>query len=143
MNINNIIDQLKSIYPKLYITYDQNNHFMLDQENDMGCVEYKRTLVGCSEKKAEKYATQMRWRMSENIKESSAIYYIGVDDDGSLYKLTENDIMESIKQFVDITNKISTSIVNIHIIGVNNGAVVKIRVKNKKLKDNYMVVFDL
>jgi len=141
-NCPDLSNKLKEIYPKLYINHIRNDNLQFTEENDNGFVEYKRTLVGCSGRKAEKYATQMRWRMSENTKSLSAIYYLGVDDNGSIYKLTENDLIESIRIFIEIAEKIATSIVSMQIIDIGTNTIIKICVKNKRLKDNYVVEFD-
>jgi len=139
---SSLFTTLKETYPKLYINQIRNDNLKLSQEDDSGFVEYKRTLVGCSGRKAEKYATQMRWRMSENTKNLSAVYYLGVDDDGTIYKLTETDFIESVQKFIEIMDKISASVVQMQVIDVKDDIVIKICIRNKRLKDNYIVEFD-
>ena len=68
---------------------------MLPPENDEGNIEYKRHL--CSEElksfdinyniRFQQLVTQMKYRLGEG--NGMAIYYIGVDDDGGIYKLSK------------------------------------------------------
>lgn len=68
---------------------------MFPPENDEGNTEYKRHL--CSEElksfdknyniRFQQLVTQMKYRLEEG--NGMAIYYIGVEDDGSLFKLTK------------------------------------------------------
>lgn len=135
-----LIDQIKTIYPKIYVT-ETNNPLVLQPENDQGFIEYKRSLVECDEKKIEKYATQMRWRISENIKQY-AIYYIGVDDDGTIIGLNQEETMICIHKFVQISKSIEASIIGLQIIYVHDKIVIRFGVKIKKIENNYLVDFD-
>ena len=139
-----IVSEIKKKYPKFYVIQilNDNNNIKFSPENDDGDIEYKRTLVACSIKKEESYATQMRWRILNN-KNHCATYYIGVDDDGTIIGLNTTDVIECICRFVPIAKKINASISRVEIINLNGiRYIIKICVKNKKIKDNYIVDFD-
>ena len=143
MDINStIINQIKSLYPKLYVTQIVENNLIFDAEKDNGSIEYKRTLVACDDKKAQQYATQMRWRITENIRHQCATYFIGIDDDGDIIGLSNEDIIECITCFVTIANLISASITGIQLIHINELTIIKIGVKIKKIQDDYYIEFD-
>lgn len=145
MDTNDIMDIIKKInnlFPKIYILQLQDDNLKLCAEKDNGYVEYKRKLAGCPEFKAKKYATQMRWRMTQNTKNLQATYYIGVDDDGEIIGIEHNDIIDSITTFISISNSIGASITGIKIIHILNKIILWFGVKHKKLKDNYIVDFN-
>lgn len=119
----------------LFITYAINNDLILTHEKENGYIEYKRTLIGCNNIKIEKYATQMRWRISENIKNHYAIYFIGIDDNGKVIGL--DNIDENIEIFIKIAKLIKASISYIKKIEINEKIILKIMVKIKKVLDNY------
>ena len=133
--VNNLENILNLIYSKLYIKSSVNNDFTLDAEDDNGYIEYKRNMNNCSMDRISKYATQMLWRISENTKKPYAIYYIGVDDDGSIVGISLSDAIITVDNFVRVCENIQASITGIEIISVNNKNVIKIGVKMKKHKD--------
>ena len=137
----NIIVQIKNLFPKLFVTEIVNDNMTFDPESDNGHIEYKRTIADCGDKKAEKYATQMRWRISENVRNQCATYYIGIDDDGTIVGLSNEEIIECVTQFVLISRTISASIIGVQIIHINEFSIIKIGVKIKKIQDNYLVEF--
>lgn len=75
---------------------------MLPQENEEGNIEYKRHF--CSDElkilnndnnvRFQQLVTQMKYRLNEG--NGLAIYYIGVEDNGSLYKLSKEQSRDSI-----------------------------------------------
>lgn len=136
-----LIEQIKNNFPKLYVTECTNDTIVFEPESDDGHVEYKRTLVDCTETKAKKYATQMRWRICENVKNQCATYFIGIDDDGTIVGLSYQEIIDCISRFVAIADSIDASIVGIQIIHVKELLIIKIRVKIKKIDNNYLVEF--
>lgn len=136
-----LLEELRKRYPKFYLTETRDDKLKFRPENDTGSIEYKRTLENCSDIKAKKYATQMRWRILQNRKKQCATYYIGVDDDGTITGLTDSDAMESISKFVSISKTIGASIIAVCIIYVGDSMVIKIGVKIKKIVDNYLVEF--
>lgn len=62
-------------------------------EDHYGNIEYKRSLVDKSDNRIACIATQMRMRLHEGHGE--AIYVIGVDDDGSIVGVNDDEFTES------------------------------------------------
>ena len=79
--------------------------------------------------------------ISENLKNQCATYFIGVDDNGSIVGLTNEEIIGCVEKFVSIADTIGASIIGIQIIHVNNRSIIKLGVKIKKINDNYLVEF--
>lgn len=136
-----LINHIRGINNKLFITQLIDDKFKLPPENDNGYIEYKRTLADCDQIKCEKYATQMQWRIMQNTKNNIAIYYIGVDDDGTLNGMTNEEIIGSINNILRIINIIEASVQSINIIYSNNTRILRINVKKKKLNDCYQIDF--
>ncbi len=141
MDIEDLTDRIKTTHPKLYVTEVTDNNMRFKPEDDLGYVEYKRTLVDCGTIKSQKYATQMRWRISENVKNQFAIYYIGVDDDGTIVGLNNNEAMVCVNRFVSIANSINASICGVRIIHVDSQLILRINVKIKKNINNCLFEF--
>jgi len=70
---------------------------ILKPEIEEGNVEYKRFLINIDDTRLEQLATQMNWRLEEG--DNEAIYYLGVNDNGSIYKLSPIEKMETFKNF--------------------------------------------
>lgn len=138
---SNLIDIIKNKFPKLFVTEIIDNRREFLPEAETGFIEYKRTLTDCSRERAIKYASQMHWRITENIRNQYAIYFIGVDDDGSIVGLSESDILTCIEKIVEISQSINASIVKIQIIHINSKLVLSIGVKIKKMRANFLVDF--
>ena len=142
MNTNSTIaNHIKSLFPKLFVTEIVDNNLTFNAEKDNGFIEYKRTLVACDDKKAQQYATQMRWRITENIRHQCATYFIGIDDDGGIIGLSDNEIIECITCFVTIANLINASITAVQLIHIYELTIIKIGVKIKKIQDDYYIEF--
>jgi len=138
---SDLVQKINKLYPKLYVTEIVDNNLKFEPEQDDGHVEYKRTLVDCTPRKAEKYATQMRWRITENTKNQIATYFIGIDDDGTIVGLSDTDIMSCIDRFVSIASSINASIIGVQIIHINDLSIIKVGVKIKKICDNFLLEF--
>ena len=95
---------------------------MLPQENEEGNIEYKRHL--CSDElkildndnnvRFQQLVTQMKYRLNEG--NGMANYYIGVEDNGSLYKLSKEQRRDSIlmikRMVLYLEGKIESLILN-------------------------------
>lgn len=68
---------------------------MLPPEVEEGNKEYKRYLINLSDIRFQQLLTQMKWRINEG--NGKAYYYIGVEDDGSIYNLNNKQAGESLK----------------------------------------------
>lgn len=139
---NTLINRIKCKFPKFYIIEIIDDNVKFEPENDVGFIEYKRTLVGCDSSRMTKYATQMKWRLTENFKHNYAIYFIGVDDDGTISNLCDADLLESFMTFVSITKMVDVSIAKINIIRCHLGTIIKIKIKNKNktVQNNYLII---
>lgn len=132
------IETLKIDFPHLFITFQIDNNLTFENESDIGFIEYKRTLVDCCDIKLQKYATQMRWRITQNSKQI-ATYFIGLDDDGTIIGLTIDDIRASVHNLIKIADIIGASIINIHMLEIDEKSILKVKVKiKKKLINEYL-----
>lgn len=134
------ISKIWELSPKLFIKQTFDNNLAFKQENDIGSIEYKRTLSHCSLEKIQQYASQMKWRISENNK-NIAIYYIGLDNNGEIRGLSDNEVIDSIINFKKISDIIKASIKYIHIVTTKDKVILKICVKLKKIIQNYSFEF--
>lgn len=119
----------------------------LPPENDEdGNIEYKKLFEADPESnRTNKLVTQAIWRMNEGyrlygIKE--AIYYIGINNDGSYGGLSLNDLLNSIKLFTNIVTKAEAKIVTTQFFCVNGSNYAKIYIQSipkKKIYDELMI----
>lgn len=142
--MDNIFNKLSELLPDVFITEIDGNNIIFQQENDIGCIEYKRTLTNTNDFKLEKYATQMQYRIFQNVNKHFAIYYIGIDDDGSIVGISENDIIKNLELFNKIVNIIGAEIISVFIIKmiVLNDIRLIIRIKIKKNDDLELYLID-
>lgn len=134
---SNIASIIKNNYPKLFVKETIQNDFKLPPEKYDGHIEYKRTLVNCDHIKIEQYATQMKWRIFQR-KKLRATYFIGVDDDGSIYGLDNDELFESFKCFIEIANRINASIIGVNVIQIDTKIIIKTGVMKKKMENEYI-----
>ena len=113
--------------------------FKLPKEIEEGNIEYKRDLLNVDEERKKHLASQMKWRVSEGNGE--AIYYIGINDNGSFYGLNYNEINISIKILKEITNIINVKINNINKNKINNKYYAIINIKNISNKKYFNIGF--
>jgi GTPase len=72
----------------------------LEPEIEEGNIEYKRYLSELSNERLEQYVSQMIWRVREGLGE--AIYYLGVEDNGTFYNWTQNEKKQTLDRFKNI-----------------------------------------
>lgn len=94
-------------------------------ENNEGHCEYKRYLINLSDYRMEKLITQMNWRLVEG--NNQAIYYLGVNDNGSLYNWSKKEQRETMKNFKLLVKRCNATITEF--IKINS----YFRIKIKKL----------
>ena len=135
-----IINQIKKQFPKFFVTEVTNDDLTFSPEKDNGFIEYKRKLDICTKDREEKYATQMVWRINQNIK-SYAVYFIGLDDDGTIIGISPCDIIDCIQKFASVAQSVNASIIDIQIINVKQSIIIKISPKIKKARSNFLVDF--
>lgn len=103
---------------------DNNNFFniynddKLEKEKDDGNIEYKRELINLDNDKINKRMTQMKYRVYEGLGE--ALYFIGVEDNGTLLGLNKEEYKESIINLELIANKINCIVIKIYEILKND-----------------------
>jgi GTPase len=76
-------------------------------ENPKGNIEYKSCLKCVKSQKIEKLVTQMKWRLSQGYElydQHIAFYVIGVHDNGTIAKL-DNTILEQSVDILTIVGK--------------------------------------
>ena len=83
----------------------------LEPEVEEGNIEYKRKLYDLTNYRLEQLTSQMKWRINEGNGE--ALYYIGVNDDGTIYGLDNKEYADTMKNLSKISKKININIVKI------------------------------
>jgi len=101
----------------------------LEPEIEEGNIEYKRFLNN-DENRLEEYMSQLKWRLGEGNGE--AIYYLGIQNDGTFYYWSENEKLQSINMIKKLVNKANLRIAKLEKINY-------IEEKTKK-KNNYFKV---
>lgn len=91
----------------------------MEPERENGNVEYKWKLVNKTESRVEQLATQMRYRCDEGS--SECIYNIGVEDDGTMTGITEQEYEETIGYLTTAATKNNYSITLLTTTSVENG----------------------
>jgi GTPase len=105
---------------------------MLFAEDDDGNIEYKRYLkLNQSDERFEELKTQMIWRVKEGNGE--AIYYLGVKDDGSFYKLTHQEKIDTIKTIKKLVKTAKLKIVKIQKIYVDDDYYLRVLIREKTI----------
>lgn len=88
---------------------------MLPNEDDNGNIEYKRALLNVNNARLNELASQMKYRLNEDDSKI-AIYYLGVDDDGTPYELTSEEKEETLKTFNKLLEMNNAEIINFDIL---------------------------
>tara|TARA_B110000208_G_C11793694_1_gene438656 strand:- start:224 stop:1705 length:1482 start_codon:yes stop_codon:yes gene_type:complete len=83
----------------------------LPPEVEHGNIEYKRQLLNINNDRKIHLASQMKWRLSEG--NGKTIYYLGINDDGSIYGLSKKELYLSIKTIVEIVKSLDFKIIKI------------------------------
>ncbi|MBN3324104.1 GTPB2 protein, partial [Atractosteus spatula] len=89
-------------------TKPSNNPPYLPPEAEEGNIEYKLKLVSPTQYRFEHLVTQMKWRLQEGRGE--AVYQIGVEDNGLLVGLSEEDMRASLKTLRRMAEKVGADI---------------------------------
>ena len=82
----------------------------LQPEVEYGNKEYKLKICNKQNDRIEQLTTQLKWRLNEGNGE--ALYYIGVNDDGSIVGLSSNEFQETIMNIKKMCEKINSKIVS-------------------------------
>ncbi len=100
---------------------------ILKPEVEEGNVEYKRVLINIDNTRLEQLATQMNWRLAEGSNE--AIYYLGVNDNGSVYNMTQDEKYETLNNFKLLVGKTNAEIISFNEIESNGVKYFKIQIR--------------
>ncbi|XP_071833412.1 GTP-binding protein 2-like [Apostichopus japonicus] len=83
----------------------------LPPEDEKGNVEYKLKLVKPTQSRFEHLVTQMKWRIREG--KGEAIYEIGVEDNGMLVGLADEDLTESLTTLERMAKRLGATTVEV------------------------------
>ena len=83
----------------------------LDPEVEEGNIEYKRSLTDLTNKRLEEYVSQMIWRVKEG--DGEAIYFLGVEDDGTFYDWCNSEKKQTLENFKLIVKQAKMKIVKV------------------------------
>ena len=113
---------------------------ILPPEIEEGNIEYKRYLIYCNNKRIEELTSQMNWRLTEG--NGYCYYYIGVNDDGSIYnKLTKERFNISLNVLKTMAKNCNAKICNIERKKHNNCDWYKIKfIKNENNYSEYRIL---
>jgi len=92
----------------------------LPPEIEEGNIEYKLKLIDPSPTRFEHLVTQMKWRLQEGSGE--AIYEIGVEDNGYLSGLTDQDMQNSLRTLHMMAERLGASVTTIRERTIDNGS---------------------
>ena len=102
----------------------------LEPEVEYGNKEYKLKIINKENDRIEQLASQLKWRLNEGNGE--ALYYIGVNDDGSVVGLSGNELKETIMNIKKMCEKINSKIISTE--KINKYYVLKIRFIENEIK---------
>ena len=110
----------------------------LEPEVEWGNKEYKRYFKDMNKRKLYSLTAQMNWRLDEG--DGVCYYYIGVNDDGSIHNITEEEFEKTIsiinKMVIECNAKVSDikSIDNYYIVTIKKNWVIQ------KLKEHRILL---
>ena len=87
---------------------DYDSTKSLRPEVERGNIEYKLKLIDPSPARLERLVTQMKWRLQEGLGE--AIYQIGVEDNGFIYGISEDDMNKSLETLTIMSTRLGASL---------------------------------
>lgn len=102
----------------------------LQPEVEYGNKEYKLKIINKENDRIEQLATQLKWRLNEGNGE--ALYYIGVNDDGSVVGLNSDELKETIMNIKKMCEKINSKIISTQ--KINKYYILKIRFIENEIK---------
>jgi GTPase len=91
-------------------------NIFLEPEIEEGNIEYKRILKN-DKNRIEEYTSQLKWRVKEG--QGEAIYYLGIEDDGSFYNWNDKEKNQTIQVIKKMVNNANLRIAKIEKIYYN------------------------
>ena len=122
---NDFLEEIELLFPTIDFYLYQGILVSLLKEKDDGNIEYKRHLRDLSPQRMNNLATQMSWRIGESENTNKAIYFIGVNDDGTIYGLDQLEIIDNIRNLLSIANIINAEINSIYVIDCSKSYILK------------------
>jgi len=89
-------------------SHSEGDFTSLPPEPQQGNVEYKLKLVNPTNQRLEHLVTQMKWRLREG--QGEAIYEIGVEDNGLMTGLSEDDMDSSLDTLREMARRLGATI---------------------------------
>ena len=89
-------------------SHSEGDFNSLPPEPQQGNVEYKLKLVNPTSQRLEHLVTQMKWRLREG--QGEAIYEIGVEDNGLMTGLNDDDMISSIETLREMARRLEATI---------------------------------
>jgi len=108
----------------------------LPPEPQMGNIEYKLKLVNPSATRLEHLVTQMKWRLREGNGE--AIYEMGVEDNGIMTGLSEDDMDSSLDTLQEMARRLGATVQVLRQRNIESRTVAEILVR--KVPDDQQVI---
>jgi len=106
----------------------------MDPEIEDGNIEYKRYLNNIDKNRLEEYTTQMTWRVGEG--KGEAIYYLGIEDDGTFYNWTDNEKKQTLNTLKLLVSKANLKIAKLekinYTIDDKNNYYMKVVIREKQ-----------
>ena len=111
----------------------------LPPELNNGNIEYKYKLTDeYDERKYQKLATQMNYRINEGV--GKAIYIIGVSDKGVPRGIKNNDMIITLNKILKIIKIIDVKIKKVNIYIGTEGKILTIRLNKNLMKNNLSIL---
>jgi len=119
--------------------YINTNIEKLPKEIENGNIEYKRKIHDISEHRLFQLTTQLKWRLTEGFDCNgyySAIYIIGIEDNGDISGMTKNDNNKTINNIKKMVKSLDSIIKNIYNVNHKKGYISEIHIVKNKNKIN-------
>jgi hypothetical protein len=110
----------------------------MEKENDLGFIEYKRFIKYRDIKRLKSLTSQMRFRLREG--NGNTIYNIGVNDDGSISNISDEDYIETIKNIELMCIENLASIIYSKKVILNNTYYYEIKISDVITDNEYRVL---
>jgi len=110
---------------------------MLKPEEEEGNIEYKR-LISNNINRLEALASQMKWRLTEGNGE--CYYYIGIEDNGSISKLSRISLLKSLRNLRKVVDIINSEIIKVEMMQYEKYEYLIVKIK-KDFNSNYLFLF--
>jgi len=119
-----------------------NSIYHLTQKGERKNIEFKEHLLKSHHLKKERkqqLASQMKYRLERG--DGEAIYFLGVNDDGQLLGLDDDELAESIDVLDKIAQEVNSQILEVETQGADNGEVAKVIIARiHKLRPKHLLI---